>query len=257
MQIFARISLRSAHLGWAVLCLLAPQSSQAQGATDFFGAGDVIADQTSIGIGQAAEAPAAETSEEAAQSMSPKPRRPMPTGSNLLPSPAVFSRQQPPPADLMNIARAIRQQTPTETPNSAHTSLGDPFATDGDDEKEVFRLTNETRAAAGLPALQWDESLANAARHHATDMEADGYFDHDTYDRINGQLVRICSAQERMGLFSPRAAGENIAKGQPTADQVMQTWLASPPHRKGILRADITSVGVGKAGRHWVQNFGW
>jgi uncharacterized protein YkwD len=124
-------------------------------------------------------------------------------------------------------------------------------------EQEVLRLTNEVRASAGLPPLAWNEDLANAARHHAADMEADGYFDHDTYDRINGQLVRICSAQERMGLFSPVGAGENIAHGQRTPDDVMQTWLASPPHRRGILRSDISTIGVGKVGKNWVQNFGW
>lgn len=257
MQIFVRISQRSARLGWAMLCLLGPQSSLAQGATEFFGAEDVMTDHASIGTGQAAETPSAETPEEAAQPMSPKPKRPLPTGSNLLPSPAVFSRQRAVPAELMETARSTRQRMPTGTPNVAHASASEPSATDGADEKEVFRLTNEARAAAGLPALQWDENLAKAARHHASDMEVDGYFDHDTYDRINGQLVRICSAQERMGLFTPVGAGENIAHGQRTPGEVMQTWLASPPHRRGILRADIVSIGVGKVGRHWVQNFGW
>jgi uncharacterized protein YkwD len=124
-------------------------------------------------------------------------------------------------------------------------------------EQEVLRLTNEVRASAGLPPLEWNEDLAKAARHHAADMEADGYFDHDTYDTVNGQLVRVCSAQERMGLFTPAGAGENIAMGQRTAEEVMQTWLASPPHRRGILRTDLVSIGVGKVGRHWVHNFGW
>jgi uncharacterized protein YkwD len=181
----------------------------------------------------------------------------MPTGSNLLPSPAVFSRQQAAPAELAESARSARQQVQRGTPDPAHASANGASATDGVDEKEVFRLTNEVREAAGLPALQWDENLAKAARHHAADMEADGYFDHDTYDTVNGQLVRVCSAQERMGLFTPAGAGENIAMGQRTAEEVMQTWLASPPHRRGILRTDIVSIGVGKVGRHWVHNFGW
>lgn len=257
MQIFVRTSLRSARLGWTTLCLLGSTWSYAQGPDEAFGAGDVMADQTSIGTGQAAEPPSADTPEETAQPMSRKPRRPLPTGSNLLPSPALFSRQPAVTAELMETARSTRQRMPAETPNSAHASASEPSATDEADEKEVFRLTNEARAAAGLPALQWDENLAKAARHHASDMEVDGYFDHDTYDRSNGQLVRICSAQERMGLFTPVGAGENIAHGQRTSGEVMQTWLASPPHRRGILRADIVSIGVGKVGRHWVQNFGW
>ena len=236
-----------------MLCLLGPQFANAQTAETDFGAESITTDQTSIVI----ENLSTETSEASAQSVSPKARRPMPTGSNLLPSPAVFSRWQAAPAELVESARSVRQQMQRGTPDPAHASASGPSVTEGVDEKEVFRLTNEVRAAAGLPALQWDENLANAARHHAADMEADGYFDHDSYDKVNGQLVRVCSAQERMGLFTPVGAGENIAMGQRTAEEVMQTWLASPPHRRGILRTDIVSIGVGRVGRQWVQNFGW
>jgi len=182
-------------------------------------------------------------------------RRPMPTGSSLLPVPVNFTPESIDhvPSPEAAVLAPDRPYDPSN-PSPARSTL----ASDSDlqAEQEVLRLTNEVRASAGLPPLAWNEDLANAARHHAADMEADGYFDHDTYDRINGQLVRICSAQERMGLFSPVGAGENIAHGQRTPDEVVQTWLASPPHRRGILRPDISTIGVGKVGRNWVQNFG-
>ena len=257
MQIFARTCLRSIHFGWAMLCLLGPQFVNAQSADEDLGAESAKTDQISIIVGRTAENSSTETPEASAQPVLPKARRPMPTGSNLLPSPAVFSRQQAAPDELVESARSARQQMLYGTLDPAHAAASRASATDGVDEQEVFRLTNEVRAAAGLPALQWNEDLAKAARHHAADMEADGYFDHDSYDKVNGRLVRVCSAQERMGLFTPVGAGENIAMGQRNAEEVMQTWLASPPHRRGILRADIISIGVGKVGRHWVQNFGW
>jgi uncharacterized protein YkwD len=183
-------------------------------------------------------------------------KRPLPTGSLLLPAPMVFARESVNP-----VSRPEGSLAPSEDTNGLdippHARPKNLPESDSQAELEVLRLTNEVRASAGLPPLAWNEDLANAARHHAADMETDGYFDHDTYDRINGQLVRICSAQERMNLFTPAGAGENIAHGQRTPDEVMQTWLASPPHRRGILRTDISTIGVGKVGKNWVQNFGW
>lgn len=124
-------------------------------------------------------------------------------------------------------------------------------------EAEVLRLTNEARNRAGLPPLAWDERLAQAARSHAADMESDDYFDHDTFDRVNGQLVRVGSARERIRSFAEYGAAENIARGQKTAEGVMEDWMGSPPHRKNILRQDVTKVGIGLVGKTWVQNFGW
>ena len=257
MQIFVRTVLLSVHIGWAALFSLGPQSCHAQDSMGSFSASDGTTDQAAVESGQTVKNSSAETSGDSGQPTSPRPRRPLPTGSNLLPSPVTFSRQPEMPDELLGLDQRTRQIMPAQTPNAAHAATSEPSATDGSDEQEVLRLTNEVRASAGLPPLAWNEDLANAARHHAADMEADGYFDHDTYDRINGQLVRICSAQERMGLFSPVGAGENIAHGQRTPDEVMQTWLASPPHRRGILRTDISTIGVGKVGKNWVQNFGW
>jgi len=255
MQIFTLTPRFATCLAWVMFYSLGSQISPAQDAKETFNSNHVAAGQADVRPGQLSDLPPAESPRISLQPASLNARRPLPTGSNLLPSPAVFTRQPAVPEELMESTPNRRQPATTDSPNTMAAREPEPAACD--DEKEVFRLTNQARAAAGLPALQWDEDLAKAARHHASDMEADGYFDHDTYDRINGRLVLICSAQKRMNLFSPLAAGENIAKGQPTADQVMQTWLASKPHRKGILRDDITSMGVGKARLHWVQNFGW
>jgi uncharacterized protein YkwD len=55
-----------------------------------------------------------------------------------------------------------------------------------------------------------------------------------------------------------RSAGENIAKGQKTAEAVMTAWMASDGHRKNILSAEYTEIGVGFAqgeATHWTQIF--
>ena len=57
-----------------------------------------------------------------------------------------------------------------------------------------------------------------------------------------------------------RAAGENIAYGAVTADQMMSMWMNSPGHRANILSPGFTRIGVGAvrttSGRWWAtQDF--
>ena len=59
---------------------------------------------------------------------------------------------------------------------------------------------------------------------------------------------------------SYRAAGENIAYGQRSAEQVMEGWMNSSGHRANILNAQYTAIGVGvyrsaSGTLHWVQLF--
>jgi uncharacterized protein YkwD len=70
-------------------------------------------------------------------------------------------------------------------------------------------------------------------------MARRGYFEH-------GAFVR------RLRSFGVRApyVGENLAAGtQPlTAAEIVQMWVASPPHRENLLDRGFSRVGVGVAG---------
>lgn len=256
MPIFANTTLRQTFCAIACVALCELQVSYGQNITAQSEAGKGGAETTEIRPGQTHADAVDDHPQPLPAGNASAMRRPMLTGSSLLPAPVNFTRGSVDPVRSPEAAVLAPDRTyDPRNPSPARPTMASE--SDLQAEQEVVRLTNEVRASAGLPPLAWNEDLANAARHHAADMEADGYFDHDTYDRINGQLVRICSAQERMGLFSPVAAGENIAHGQRTPDEVMQTWLASPPHRRGILRPGISTIGVGKVGKNWVQNFGW
>ncbi len=50
-------------------------------------------------------------------------------------------------------------------------------------------------------------------------------------------------------------AGENIAKGQRTPQEVMKSWMNSSGHRKNIMSANFTKIGVGYYNGEWVQEF--
>jgi uncharacterized protein YkwD len=125
-------------------------------------------------------------------------------------------------------------------------------------ESEVLELTNQERAKVGLRPLTWDENLARAARYHANDMAHDAYFDHESYDRKDGRLVRLGIEFARIRRFDGKGSAENIAL-MPTdsAEEVVRRWMASPSHRRNILNGANVRVGIAFCGGYWVQDFGW
>ena len=54
----------------------------------------------------------------------------------------------------------------------------DPSAYSAADEQLLATLTNQARAAAGLPALNMDAALNDMARWRSKDMIDKGYFSH-------------------------------------------------------------------------------
>lgn len=133
----------------------------------------------------------------------------------------------------------------------------------GEYEARVVELVNRERRARDIPPLKCTAALDKAARYHAVDLGQDDYFSHDTYDRRNGELVRVCGAFERMRVwYDYWAAAENVAAGYRTPEAVMEGWLGSEGHRRNILNPDLREIGVGYfsgAGRYtvyWVQDFG-
>ncbi len=131
-------------------------------------------------------------------------------------------------------------------------------------EQKIIELVNQERAAAGLPPLKGNDSLSSASRYHANDMFADVYFNHDTYDRINGDLQFACGVWQRITTFYTfSTAGENIAAGYTTPENVMAGWMASDGHRANILNPNFRELGVGyyyganqSFSHYWVQDFG-
>ncbi len=121
-------------------------------------------------------------------------------------------------------------------------------------QNQVVQLVNKERAANGLKALTVNSQLTKTATLKSEDMVKLNYFDHTspTYGSPFDMM-------KQFGI-TYRAAGENIAKGQTTPEQVMQGWMNSPGHRANILNASFTQIGVGIAktaqGQYvWTQQF--
>lgn len=117
--------------------------------------------------------------------------------------------------------------------------------------QQVIDLTNKERQRAGLPALKADTKLSGVAQKKSQDMQNNNYFSHTspTYG----------SPFDMMRDFGVtyRTAGENIAQGQRSPQEVVNAWMNSSGHRKNIMNRDFTHIGVGleQNGKHWTQMF--
>lgn len=116
---------------------------------------------------------------------------------------------------------------------------------------EVLRLVNQERAKAGLSAFTTKSTLTAAANKRA--QETVQSFSHT---RPNGSS--FSTVLKEFGV-TYRAAGENIAYGQKSPQEVVTGWMNSPGHRANILNGNFNTIGIGvyqANGRiYWTQLF--
>lgn len=139
-------------------------------------------------------------------------------------------------------------------PNDVNNTTPDSNvdASMADFEQEVLDLINQIRAENGLSTLTSDPSLQEAAGIRA--IEIGSVFSHT---RPNGES---CFTVLDECNISYRTAGENIALGQRTPEQVVNDWMNSEGHRANILNGNFTKLGIGfyinETGRYcWSQMF--
>jgi uncharacterized YkwD family protein len=118
-------------------------------------------------------------------------------------------------------------------------------------EQQVVDLTNQEREKQGLPALKLDTELSKVAKEKSIDMKNNHYFSH-----TSPNYGSPFDMMKQFGI-SYRAAGENIAMGQPSPEEVVNAWMNSDGHRKNILSSSFTHIGVGHVadGNYWTQMF--
>jgi len=121
-----------------------------------------------------------------------------------------------------------------------------------ENERALFDAANRERAERSLPVLQWDESLAAAARNHAKRMAFYNILEH----QLSGEpdlTERLTEAGARFSMIA-----ENIAVA-PNSQTIHSGWMNSPGHRKNILNPALTAVGIaavrGSGGLFAVQDF--
>ena len=118
----------------------------------------------------------------------------------------------------------------------------------------VLKLVNAERSKQGLQPLTLSSKLTDIATMKSKDMADKGYFEHTspTYGTPFQML-------QDFGVHYS-SAGENIAAGQQTPEQVMNSWMNSSGHRANILNKSFTEIGIGyyqggSYGVYWTQLF--
>lgn len=158
---------------------------------------------------------------------------------------------QPPEEETPPAEEAPPQETP---PAQEEPDEDAPEESGGVQEaaETVTSLVNAARQDAGLSELELDADLCAAAQARAQEIAQS--FSHTRPDGSSCFTIL-----EEFGV-SYRAAGENIAMGQRTPEEVMDGWMNSSGHRANILNGTFTSIGVGyyvdgAGAAHWVQIF--
>lgn len=120
--------------------------------------------------------------------------------------------------------------------------------------EQVVALVNQQRKAQGLDALSMDANMQKAAQARAKEIVQK--FSHD---RPNGTK---CFTILKSYNVSYKAVAENIAAGQRTPKEVMNSWMHSPGHKANIMNKSYSRIGVAlykapnsKYMYYWVQIF--
>lgn len=121
-----------------------------------------------------------------------------------------------------------------------------------DFELLVFELVNEERLKENLEPLALSQRLSEIARLKSEDMHENGYFEHES--PFYGSPFEMI---ESFGIIDYKTAGENIAKGQKTAEAVVKAWMNSASHKANILKETYEYMGIGyhEEGKFWTQMF--
>lgn len=123
--------------------------------------------------------------------------------------------------------------------------------------RKMIVLVNLERKADGLPALEYDGQLTQAARRHARDM---ALHDNCSHQLADGQQFyqNVFDSGYPVGNV-----GENVAAGIATPEEAFECLLSSPEHRANIMNSDFTQIGVSDAVNmasgyryFWAQEFG-
>ncbi|WP_166244697.1 CAP domain-containing protein [Paenibacillus turpanensis] len=159
---------------------------------------------------------------------------------NTNPQPAPVRNTNPQPAPVRN---TNPQPAPVRNTNPQPAADASQFP------QQVLDLVNQERAKAGLSSLSMNSELSRMAMDKAQDMYNNNYFDHNSptygspFDMMNSYGIRY------------NTAAENIAKGQRSATEVMNSWMNSQGHRANILNGSFSEIGVAYYNGEWVQVF--
>nr|WP_029326391.1 CAP domain-containing protein [Bacillus sp. m3-13] len=160
-------------------------------------------------------------------------------------APAEAPKQEEPKQE----AQAPQQQAPQQ--NAEKPATEQAAGAVSEFEKKVVELTNAEREKQGLAPLELDVELSKVAKDKSKDMQQNNYFSHNS--PTHGSPFDM---MKKYGI-QYNTAGENIAQGQQSPEEVVNAWMNSEGHRANIMNENFTHIGVGhvEEGNYWTQMF--
>jgi len=105
--------------------------------------------------------------------------------------------------------------------------------------KKIIALTNDLRKSLNVPLLAENQKLDQAAFAKAQDMLLNQYFAH--ISPVGRGLDYFLSQVN----YKYAVAGENLAMGFASPEEVMAAWKDSPTHYANMIDPDFSEIGAG------------
>ena len=101
------------------------------------------------------------------------------------------------------------------------------------ESSKIIELTNQYRSNQGVDQLSYNRKLTEVARLRVEEMFFNQLFAHGG---LHNKLEQVSYGYD--------VAGENLALGLVSADEVIQGWENSLTHNKNLLDSDFEEIGT-------------
>lgn len=115
---------------------------------------------------------------------------------------------------------------------------------------KAFSLLNAHRAANGVSAVAYDETLQAPIEAHVHHMAIHSFFAHQSPE------VPVSSPALRSSLCGALGAAEILMAGNADPEAALNAWKNSSTHNSIMLSAAQKRVGIGLYGYYWGMVFG-
>jgi uncharacterized protein YkwD len=107
------------------------------------------------------------------------------------------------------------------------------------DAKAAASMISGFRTNNGLAPVDIDPQLMQLAQAQASAMAV--------RDKLDHNIIRDLGSRLQGSGYEARSAAENIGAGYHTLAEAFSGWRDSPPHRKNMLLAGATHIGIATA----------
>ncbi|OGH92724.1 MAG: hypothetical protein A2563_03575 [Candidatus Magasanikbacteria bacterium RIFOXYD1_FULL_40_23] len=110
-----------------------------------------------------------------------------------------------------------------------------------EEQRQIVALTNIARREKGLPALVVSSKLDLSSQNKANDMAEKSYFAHAREEKSLSSWLKGAN-------YKYLVAGENLAVGFSSAEEIVKAWKNSPTHYANLIDPEFKDLGVGLSG---------